>query len=287
MSAVPQASARAEQLHGPLWPRFDAYVLEAGLIKPAPGAKIEWYDPWAEDVQRKAQAEEDRAYKSLDRLVQQIFAKHVVTNARTKGVSAAVAGRQVDPLAAPGLTALGRKEEKQLLAWCRHNGLLGLLHHQIVQVMLPPVWRDMRPEDGSLGKLFGPKPIRAMQPVLQHGALGWTTQWRWCETRTNDDTLIGLPVARKAWGNDVVAPEATYRLIDGPHYETEPLPGRWQRYFPGRTVEETAARLGEEDVWRSYCEPLDDFVTTVRLATYWLSMLQQVRTMAAQDGNFA
>ena len=61
------------RLSGGLWCRASSYEVTADilcLIRPARGATLEPYDPWEAD--RSARLEEDRPYKQLLRLVQQI-----------------------------------------------------------------------------------------------------------------------------------------------------------------------------------------------------------------------
>jgi hypothetical protein len=94
------------------WWRFSVYEIRDGCIRPAEGAKLEWYDPWPDFQHTRAQtvgqapAASQPAYQSLMKLV-----------------------HQLEYL--PGQTrypdCLSQKSQALLLEWCRQNGLLGVL----------------------------------------------------------------------------------------------------------------------------------------------------------------
>jgi hypothetical protein len=77
------------------WYRFDRYVIEEGVIRPAPDAQGGWYDPWA-----------DRPARSRDASAPYLSLVELTDRAR-----AGAAG-----------------SDNQITAWCATHGLLGILH---------------------------------------------------------------------------------------------------------------------------------------------------------------
>ena len=290
----------SHSIGGRWWPRFDAYVLEDGVIKPAPGANIDWYDPWSEDRQGLAASEETRAYKSLLRLVNDLMA----TDPRAQ-----IADLSKDPFEwsvhsiVPDMTTLPRKAEKLLLEWCRRNGLLGLLPQQIVEVTLAPTWVEpsrnftdeflLRPgarmieyrhqasDLDSRGRLG----LVGMQPSLRYGPWGWGVNGRTAGTQTFDRSLEGTTVDPSLWGNDFVPPCGLYSDDFLGTLTREPLPGRWSRFFPELNAEEAVLNMGNSKTWGHYGEPLSDFVRAgQRLADALREIPPRGRTPGEQGG---
>ena len=82
--------------------RFNRYEVRDGYIRPAPGAKGEWYDPWEGfRASRSKQGRQDPPYQSLIALVEDLRTDHV-------------------------------------LDWCAAHGLLGILLAQTDMVTLAP-----------------------------------------------------------------------------------------------------------------------------------------------------
>ena len=149
---------------------------------------MEWYDPWVEDQARQAAREEDRAYKSLFRLVNNLLR----ARARSLAVEQNMPERYARHFVRYGeieVNELPRKETKLLLAWCRRNGLLGLLTQQLIRVTALPVWFDYYSSLGDdLKEFTGPGGIlrrahaadadnnpalAAVQRALTYGPNGW------------------------------------------------------------------------------------------------------------------
>jgi hypothetical protein len=123
------------------WPRFDRYEITEGVVHPASDAHLELYDPWEEYVttwqrrQRPPREKDDPAgpkRNNLRRLPPYhewlLLASQLQTRDPESGM----------PLI--GKVELTSDRRKRILAWCRHNGLLGLLHHETLEIWLPPVW---------------------------------------------------------------------------------------------------------------------------------------------------
>src|SRR5918912_966861 len=60
------------------WWRFEDYELRDGYIRPAPGAKLERYDPWADYRARQGKRELQPPYKSLLGLLDSIYLRPAV-----------------------------------------------------------------------------------------------------------------------------------------------------------------------------------------------------------------
>jgi hypothetical protein len=94
------------------WWRFSLYEIRDGCILPAPGAKLEWYDPWPEFHSTRAQtvgqlpAGIQPAYQSLMKLVHHL---------------------EYLPGHPPHPDHLSQQSQASLLEWCQQYGLLGVL----------------------------------------------------------------------------------------------------------------------------------------------------------------
>jgi hypothetical protein len=105
------------------WWRFSLYELRDGCIRPAKGAKLEWYDPWPRfaDTRKlaigQAPASAQPDYQSLLSLVHQLEYRpgHV---------------RYPD--------CLTQKSQDLILGWCQHHGLLGILLSRWEAISLAP-----------------------------------------------------------------------------------------------------------------------------------------------------
>jgi hypothetical protein len=104
------------------WWRFSMYEIRDGSIRPAEGAKLEWYDPWPDFQRTRAQtvgqapAAAQPGYQSLMKLV-----------------------HQLEYL--PGLRypdCLTQKSQALILEWCHQHGLLGVLLSRWEAISLAP-----------------------------------------------------------------------------------------------------------------------------------------------------
>jgi hypothetical protein len=190
----------------------------------------------------------------------------------------------------PPLRSIDRRTEKQLLAWCRHNGLPGLLHHQIAEVVLAPVWQDpmvsVFPDtEAARTMLRQTEPDwdwpRALQPYLAFRR-GWVWGWKDPALRTSDRSRKDQRLtAEEAAG--LAAPHGSYRsIVVGTDDATERLPGRWSRFVPGLDVEDAVAQFNGEAFWRSYSEPLEDLVSVITRVDLALESLRDMQRYLAE-----
>ena len=272
----------SQALRGELWPRFDAYELDDGLIRPKAGAKVEWYDPWLAEEKRRTEGGGESPRNSLLRIVDRILEPSLPANVRDDSPWSERALRELLAGDHPLMEGLGRKVRGDLLGWCAQNGLLGLLHHQLLEVILPPVLlgpykradSDVRPQSGDTR--FWTK-----QDYLRAEATGWYRSFLLGKARVSADAQKGQPVPAARWSKHVKPPRGTYHGITDGAVSTEPLPGRWTRFFGSLPLEETIAGLSSEEGWRSYGEPLEDFVAVAGAISLALRQVALIRESGA------
>ena len=97
------------------WWRFDRYQIKDASIQPAPGARLEWYDPWAEFGTSRTYNDVPPPYQSLLRLAQELKPQAQRYPAR------------VAPAA-----------QESIVEWCQKHGPLGVLLSQWEAVTLAP-----------------------------------------------------------------------------------------------------------------------------------------------------
>lgn len=235
------------------WHRFTAYTIEEGMIRPAPGATLEGYDPWQAD--HDARREEDRPYKVLLRLAQQ----------------ADVGGPRHSPFL-PG------RQKKLLGRWLRENGLLGLLPHETLQFTTAAHWK---PEAETSGVHFttdtpGPAEAETSQLVptqrrVRRGVSGWWTSEQ--HAGPPQPAAVAQPgdlVAPKYLGPSGLPVEAVYQTWPRGEILMKSLDERWPSFFGSSVLEAHNERraIGTRDFasfadarfWREYGEPLRVFI---------------------------
>jgi len=107
------------------WWRFDRYEIQGEVIRPAPGSRLSWYDPWADFQQIRNQTNGQPAYVELVRLASILRA---------------------DPATKGYLTGLSPDSRSKILAWCDRHGLLGVLLGRWESVTLSPQRTGRDPE---------------------------------------------------------------------------------------------------------------------------------------------
>jgi hypothetical protein len=105
------------------WWRFDRYEIQKSVIRPAPGARLSWYDPWADFQKIRSQTNGQPAYIELARLVETL---------------------RKDPATKGSITGLSADSRSKILAWCDQHGLLGVLlaRWELVTLAPHPLGRD-------------------------------------------------------------------------------------------------------------------------------------------------
>jgi len=112
--------------HGEWW-RFSSYEIRDGCIRPAKGAKLEWYDPWSdfqytrEQTVGQAPASVQPGYQSLLDLVHKLEY---------------LPGQSSNP------NFLTPESQAMILEWCQRHGLLGVLHSRWEAIRLAPQHDD-------------------------------------------------------------------------------------------------------------------------------------------------
>ena len=270
------------------WPKYDQYEITDGVVHPAADARlIPSYDPWDEYVtvwQRRQRPPRKRdaptgpkrnnsrqppPYQELLKLAKKLpQAYEPKTGVPLMG--------EVEPT--PG-------QRKQILAWCRRDGLLGLLQHETLAICLAPVWE--RDE--------GEEHLHAVAHAWQRSGAGWTRdRLRYLHVIEWDTSLLGKPVPaarhgelrrardhRPSRGPQLTAeqaasmPKSLIAMIDpagglirrplsGTGLEVVPLNGCWRDHFPTRPEWQTPRwplpSPHSVQFWHSYGEPLSAIV---------------------------
>jgi hypothetical protein len=177
----------ARVLRAGMWPRFDSYEITDGVVHPTEGARLELYDPWEEYV---------AVWQRRQRLPRK---KGDPAGPKRNNPRAMPPYQELLWLAArlqahdseSGVPVIGKVDltpdlRKRVLAWCRHNGLLGLLHHETLEIWLAPIWE--RAEGSSL--------LSAVAHGWQRSGGGWVHASRnYAYVNELDTTLCGAPVS--------------------------------------------------------------------------------------------
>jgi hypothetical protein len=105
------------------WWRISLYEIRDGCIRPAKGAKLDWYDPWPDFGRTRAQtvgqwpAGVQPGYQSLMKLVHQL--EYLPGHTRYPN-------------------CLSGKSQALILEWCQQHGLLGVLLSRWESIRLAP-----------------------------------------------------------------------------------------------------------------------------------------------------
>ena len=235
------------------WWRFNRYELRDGYIRPAPGAKLEIYDPWAAffDVQRK----HDPPYRSLLNLVNDIASL---------------------PAGEKQSYRLSKETEARLLAWCAEYGLLGILPHQALKVVLAP-------QGGHLIYTVDSSQIRYVRTNTS-----WETSTyygdRWTKTDEAYFTTDEIEQRKELEEHLAEAYPPPSVLLQGfgrDQFRQERLTETWGLFFPDvpKKNQETYQYPEplSEGFWRIYTEPLGSFIGCARMLRDALDYLRELK----------
>ena len=126
------------------WWRFSSYELKDGYIRPAPGAKLELYDPW-KPYRDSWEHDPDSATPFPEKRLQGPPYLSLLALADEVTI-------------APDRSGLDKKSADRLLKWCSEFGLLGILPQRVQMVALAPRWLPVKPWGAAVGhKLERPK----------------------------------------------------------------------------------------------------------------------------------
>ena len=254
---------------GGWWFRAEAYEIRDGLIRPAAGAKIDLYDPWAQHVPaprrrrvsdaRGLAGAEERPYQALLRLA------HMLR----------------DPVTGIVTETLSRRQEDALLEWCRENGLLGILPHQVETVMFPATPTSTADDDQLRGT------------PLAHGyrrtALGWELETRevggrratpGAPAKSNGGVHLRVRLPKRVEPN-ARSGGVIMRSLPEDRLEREDLGGTWSQFF---SMQDRATAtswpfpsFADAAFWRLYGESVSWFVTAAGLLADAVDMIAQLR----------
>lgn len=219
------------------WQRHSAYTIEDHWIRPAPGAKLEDYDPW--DADRSAAKDENRPHRQLLRLAQQLRPYRRAAK-------------------------LPLREHKLLSGWLRRNGLLGVLPHETMQYTTAAVWHEWPPQQR---RKAGERPtgMRPVQRQVTRSSTGWHSRFRERgPERPLVHALLGKPVPIEALEGVAYRVEALRLTWPKGEFVTEPLGRRFQSFFPAKGAREAQQRdyvpFVRDASWEEYGEHLGVFI---------------------------
>jgi hypothetical protein len=228
-------------MSGGWWFRADRYEIRDGLIRPAAGAKIELYDPWAQhvpaprrrrgsDANKPANADE-RPYQALLRLA------HALR----------------DPVTGIPAAALSTEQEGEVLKWCGANGLLGVLPHQVEMVLFPASFEEGEDWPVSYGYRRTP--------------LGWEVETRAAtvyRSPTKRPGIIRMPKLPERIEPDMNTGGVVLRSLPDNRLEREDLAGTWSQFFAAEDRQAAAhwpfPSFASKRFWLLYGEPVSTFV---------------------------
>ncbi|NQV22122.1 MAG: hypothetical protein HQ511_11960 [Rhodospirillales bacterium] len=257
------------------WWRYSQYDIVDGNIVPAPGAKLEIYDPWKifEDVSGNKSANVSPYGQLLD-----IY----------RDVSAEI-GHRGDA------TVLSAQSQAAIKSWCEKFGLLGVLPQKCQIVELAPRWRplaisgfeDAATDDGSEDLLLMP----TLRRYNRFGS-GWISRDDQYAPNANRMPVnsVGDLVERAEYPKGWPSPGA---VIAGPgtrNWNRESLDISWKPFFPGVPKPESLTYdypmpLSDE-FWQSYAEPIEVFVDAVADLHWALRNLRKKDSSAESEDDY-
>lgn len=207
-------------------------------IRPAPGARLETYDPWAGDTKAETWRVQPPYQALLELIERQPFA-------RTP------------------------ESDDRLLDWCAENGLLGILPTRAQMVTLPARWGPLIPGHTGSAHLV---PTRI---VFTRTVNGWRSTVKSTFGTHVPYALVGEPDQLGALVPDDALPAgwpragAILQQLGSAEWEAQPLEGDWAAFFPD--VEEGArptydyAQPFSQRFWELYAEPVEEFLNAAVL----------------------
>jgi CGNR zinc finger len=219
------------------WVRFDRYEVRDGYVRPAPGAQLEVYDPWAEySAAIRPKGRQERPYTDL---LNAPFSDPLLDD-------------RSDALEAP--KRLRGERERTLPNWCAKHGLLGILLQRANAVVLPARWEWHPLAQGRDEKWAIP---------VQRSFVRSATRWEDGFERIEDK----LEKFGRHEAGDPVVEEELLRHFEQAHTVLPPMQRRpfdeWAKFFPD--VNWQYPMPGTEAFWRSYAEPVDECLAAIAM----------------------
>jgi hypothetical protein len=214
------------------WWRFSRYEITAkGVIKPAKGAKLERYEPWADYYLLKGKRDRgEPPYQSFLQLCAALYP----------------AGVWLSPY------PIAKEREQLVLDWCGRNGLLGILLEYTYLVNLNPAHRPKRGgKEHDIGLSY----------VRRGGYFGYGDVSGPLTSRKDTEPYVIIENF-----SDRAALAGGFGPFD---IVVEPLSKTWHRFFPSvpaaRINSYWYPQPYSDDFWVHYGEPLEFFAEFVRL----------------------
>lgn len=235
------------------WVRFGAYEVTCGLIRPYTSSGVRTYEPWREFTDSLDPESLERSADSLG-LSAGSDRKRRLPDAPYQALLALVSEIEREG---------GEASEALVCRWCAGHGLLGLLPHQTHSAFLVPryEWTDTGERDG----LF------PVQRLISWARGVWTTEIRVALDGVVEDADVsrfgGEPVPADVLPGGWTAPVAVFSQIDELRPEPVPLQDAWGRFFPEASDKGDFPYPSPSSLafWRSYAEPLDEFLHAATL----------------------
>jgi hypothetical protein len=251
-----------------VWWRFSEYIVDKGIIRPTPGAKLLKCDPW--ESFRGAHA-----------------GKHDVSEGK----------RQMDPpyKSLVNLTegrSVSAPHESEILEWCAQYGLLGLLPHRALSATMPARWAPLADDPMSRGwaRVSGIKDGDLLPTVetFYRSNVGW-----------NADTTQFLPAERPvspSRGSEVLdrllprgcpRPGVVLQALGDSRIVQEALTDSWATYFPEMPKWSSYPPLLSDEFWSVYGEPIHEFWRAAVMLSRSVRILSKARDRDVRDMSVA
>lgn len=233
-----------QSLAGTGWCRGNYALQEESALALKGAAEVEVYDPWVKDAEARKRVDQDRPYKALMRLTQQIDLRH-------KG--------------------LPTRQRQRLEAWVRSNGLLGVLPHQTLSFATRPRWVN---RDEYIAATTDEQPPKrwlwaVQRTVVREGGLWYEHFNGPLGHRLYNKAFLDQPVASEDLTQEVQPAQAVLRRVETNQIEIVELSdAAWWRFFGAATSgSEDCPSFGGDGFWLQYREPLVDFLRAARWLT--------------------
>jgi hypothetical protein len=232
-------------------------VIAGGYLRPAPDARLSWYDPWADFISvrgRSASAEValDSLLRLLDKThVRKLSADDIARVARERVSTSKRDGELLRPTLATHAI-----DERAVLDWVAEHGLLGLLHHRL-------------------------EAVHSYDRGVLSSFVSWSRgAWHRTENKVDPESRERLRSTARDRGEltesygiirPLAAPGAAVRLSDK----------AWADYFPALPAADLCRvpdMLANGTAWPHYAESIDDFIgAAVSLRTLLTSLREPKR----------
>ena len=232
------------------WWRFDRYELHRGAIRPAAGATLELYDPWAAYTEARSGWGSAGGKAPYELLLDLAWSTRLRPTTRGEPL-------QLEP-----------DSEQALLAWCAAHGLLGLLPHEAEVAYLAPRWAPVEEfEQAGIA-------LVVTRLMYQWGYTGWQVGLdAWWQTQNQalqeapkqEGEVVPRQFQPDYWG----LPSVLRRALGDASWLTLPIERAWGPFFPTLPEQERREYFYpvplSDAFWLGYAEPVSAFLETATL----------------------